>query len=141
MKKFLLVVLGIVAVLVVAGAVALRTIDFDGRFKTLVAGAVERATGRKLTINGTVKLSVLPLPALTVQDVSLANTPWGADPDMVRLGELSARVYLVPLLLGQGLHIDSLLLKDVTVRLQTDAQGHGNWEFAAPAATAPPSTP
>ncbi len=89
------------------------------------------------------KLSVLPLPSLTVQDVALANAPGAADPDMVRMGELSARVYLVPLLLGQGLHIDRLLLKNVTVLLQTDTQGRSNWQFAAPVSGAPaaPASP
>jgi AsmA protein len=56
----------------------------------------------------------------------------------VTIGKLSVQAALWPLLHG-NLVVHSLVLKQPTISLAVDRQGHGNWELAAAAGTAPPA--
>jgi len=136
LRTILLIGLGVFVVAIVAAVVVLSSMDF-GKYKGLIVERAEQATGRKLTIAGDLKLSVFPVPALNVKDVRFANADWGSRPELAKLGELSARVALLPLIFGGNLHIARLALKDVDVLLETDGKGHGNWEFGALASTKP----
>jgi len=136
LRTILFIGLGVVVMAIVAAAAVLSSMDF-GKYKGLIVAQAEQATGRKLTIAGDVKLSIFPVPGLNVKDVSLANADWGSRPEMAKLGELSARVEVLPLIFGGSLHITRLVLKDVDVLLETDGKDHGNWEFGALAPAKP----
>jgi len=140
LRTILLGGLGVGVVVVIAAVVVLSSMDF-GKYKGLLVERVEQATGRKLAIAGNLKLSLFPVPGLTVKEVSFANADWGSRPEMAKLGELSAHVELLPLIFGGKLDITGLLLKDVDLLLETDGKGHGNWEFGAlaPAQTGSPA--
>lgn len=134
--------LATVVVLVGVGVVVVTRIDANGYYKNTIIDKVTQATGRKLVLGGELRLTFLPAPALTVKDVSFANPDWAAGPQMMTVGELSAQVALWPLIFGGDLHIDRLVLKDVDLRLATDAKGRGNWQFGSvPPASPPPTSP
>lgn len=139
LRTVIIVAAGIVVLAVGAAAVVLLTTDF-GRYKGIIAEQVTEATGRQFAINGPLVLTLLPEPALTAKDVALANAPWGTRPQMALLGEVEARVALLPLL-SRRVEIKSLVLKNVDLLLETDAKGRGNWDFAAPAAPAAEAKP
>jgi uncharacterized protein involved in outer membrane biogenesis len=123
------------AVLIVALVVAVSTMDF-GRFKGYAVDAAKDATGRQLTIDGEVHLSLLPVPSLVAEKVHFANAPWGSAPDMVKVDRVEARVALLPLL-SHDIVVERLVLISPQILLETDKSGRGNWEFAAPQPAAP----
>ena len=84
MKKLLIALLGLIVVLVVAVVVAPRVIDWNS-FKPEIAQAVRDATGRDLSIDGDIELSVLPDLSFAVAGVRLSNAAGGASPALCRV--------------------------------------------------------
>jgi uncharacterized protein involved in outer membrane biogenesis len=140
LRTILLIGLGVVVVTVAGAVVVLSFMDF-GKYKGRIVEEAEQATGRKLIIAGTLRLVLFPAPALHVKDVSFANADWGSRPEMAKLGELSARIEMMPLIFGGNIRIARLALKDVDVLLETDGKGRGNWEFGALASATPTKPP
>ena len=124
-KTILFVSLGAIAIAVAGGAMALISVDF-GRFKSQFVEQIEHATGRSLVV-GDMSFNVLPMPTLSIKNVTLANALSSASPPMIRVGDISARFALLPLVFGGPLRISRLRINDVEINLETDAGGHGNW--------------
>jgi uncharacterized protein involved in outer membrane biogenesis len=124
-------------VVVVALVVVVATMDL-GRFKGYAEEAAMNATGRKLTIDGELHLSLLPAPTLSAEKVRFANAPGGSSPDMVKVDKVEARVALMPLL-SQDIVVERLALISPEILLETDKSGKGNWEFTAPAPAPAPT--
>jgi uncharacterized protein involved in outer membrane biogenesis len=122
----------VAAVVLIGGlAVLARFIDPAPYFQQ-AADRVREGIGRELRIGGRVELRVLPSLRLVLEDVSLANAPWGSRPDMLRVKRVEARVALLPLLRGE-IEVGRLELIEPDVLLETDAKGLGNWVFEPPA--------
>ena len=128
------IVIGLVA-LVVAGVAILTSLDFND-YKGVIADQVKAATGRELAITGALDLDISLNPALTLEGLSFANAAWGSRPAMVSLKRLEAEVELMPLLTGE-VRVKRLVLIGLDVLAETDAQGRGNWVFAATATAEP----
>src|SRR5581483_10350280 len=94
------------------------------------------ATGRALTIDGDISLSLLPSPALSVAGVRLANIQGGSTADMARLKSLDVSVSLIPLLSG-NVQVTRVTLVDPVVLLETLPDGRANWQFTPAPPTAP----
>jgi AsmA protein len=145
--KKLLIGLAIIMVLFFGVvAVAPFFIPIDAYRARLIDG-VKQATGRDLTIAGDVSVSVFPHLGLDADDVSLANPPGSASPDMIRLGRLEVRLKLLPLLRGRVV-IRRFVLTNPVIALEVEADGRPNWVFggtagstAASQAPAAPTTP
>ncbi len=132
LKKFLIGVLGLIVLLLLAVAIGPRFIDWNN-YKGRVAGAVRDVTGRDLTIDGDMSLSLLPSPTLFVSGVRLANIAGGSAPDMARLKSLEVHVALIPLLSGK-IQVTRVTLVDPVVLLERLADGQANWQFTPPPA-------
>jgi len=96
--------------LVMAVGVFVYTADYN-RYKGLIEKAVMDATGRQLEIKGDLTITMSLPPELSVADVTLANAPWGSQPQMVHVRELRVRIRLI----------------DTQLLLETDADGQANW--------------
>ncbi|HEX6957677.1 MAG TPA: AsmA family protein [Ferrovibrio sp.] len=125
----------VLVVLIAAAVAALMTIDVN-RFKPEIVSAVENATGRKLEIAGDLKLSLFPIPGVSVKNVSFANASWGSRPAMATIGEFAVQPELLPLL-HQQIVINRLVLTDVDLVLEKNRQGQANWEFTPKQAQTP----
>ncbi len=134
--------LKVLVVILVAAALLLAGVEFyvsrvePTRYNARVADAVRDAIGRELSAAGSTELDVFPFPTIVVQDVRLANASWGSRADMVRVPRLEAELRLIPLLFGQ-IDIRRIVLEKPDVLFETDASGHGNWEFDAPSTPKP----
>ena len=131
MSRTLRIGLAVIAVLfigvVAAVAVFVYTADYN-RYKGFIERAVMDATGRQLQIEGDVEIAMSLPPELAVSDVTLANAPWGSQPQMVHIGQLRVRIRLVALLIRQ-VDITGIRLIDTNLLLETDASGQANWQF------------
>ncbi len=137
--RTVLAILVVLVVVLVGGLlVVAKSIDVN-QYRDVIAQKAEETTGRKLTLAGKIYLNVFTFsPSVTVEDVSLANAPWGSRPEMMKLKKLEAVVALLPLL-HKEIEIRRFILDGPDILLETDANGKGNWEFsAAGTAAAPP---
>jgi len=111
-----------------AATIFVYTADYN-RHKGFIQKAVEEATGRQLTINGNMVITMSLPPELSVSDVTLANAAWGSQPQMAHIGELRLRVRLVKLLMRQ-IDIKRIRLIDTDLLLESNASGESNWRFS-----------
>jgi len=114
--------------LVVAATVFVYTADYN-RYKGLIEKAVMDATGRQLVIKGDLTVAMSLPPELAVNDVTLANAPWGSQPQMAHIGQLRVRIRLIALLMRE-VDIRKIRLIDTDLLLETDAGGQANWQFS-----------
>lgn len=137
--RTVLIAAGVVIGLPVIGlGVFVATFDANA-YKPRIAAAAKEATGRELTLDGHIGLRLGLHPALRVEDVAFANAPWGSRPQMATLAALEVEVAVLPLLSGR-VQINRIVLVRPDILLETDAEGRGNWEIAAPAAAPAPPT-
>ncbi|MFQ5765433.1 MAG: AsmA family protein, partial [Rhodospirillales bacterium] len=134
-----LLVLLVAAVLIVPGL-----IDWN-HYKGDIQAQAKNATGRDLAINGDIKITVLPAPALIAKDVQLTNIAGASTPHMARLNLLEVRIALAPLLTGR-VEVKRIKLVDPVIELEVLGDGRRNWTFdgageGTPPATAGPSAP
>lgn len=124
----LLVALGLLAATpVVVVAVLLATLD-PNRYRDDIARALSAASGRAVVIEGELGLAPGLAPALTMAGVRLGNAAWASQADMATIGHARAQVRLLPLL-ARRLEIVRFELSAVTLELERDADGRGNWTF------------
>ena len=116
----------VILLLMAAGAGALYLSQAD--LKPLVEREASESLGRTVTFGSFQVRWGDPLH-VEFTDLSIANAPWGSKPQMVRIGKFSAQLEVGPLLHGV-LHYRQLRLSDVTVVLERDPHGIGNWKFA-----------
>ncbi len=88
--------------------------------------ALEDATGRKLTVNGEIRLALFPHPTLELSDVSLSNAAWGSRPHMIRAKKMAAQLDRKQLLVG-GIRFRYIRLHGVDLLLEQNSTGTGNW--------------
>jgi AsmA protein len=137
MKKLLIIIGAVIAVLVIAIIVGPFAIPTE-TYKSQIESRVSAATGRELRINGPVRLSLFPAVAVVANDVTFANAQGGRDPSMATLDKLDVHVSVVPLLSG-NIEISRLVLEKPVIHLEVDRQGKANWDFAAANTNAAPA--
>lgn len=128
MKKILIAALAGLVVLAGILLAAPSLIDWNA-YKGTIAERVSQATGRRVELRGDVGFTLLPSPALTVRDARLANAAGAAEPDMVRLKKLDARVALGPLL-GGRIQVESITLVEPTFVVEVLMDGRINWDLS-----------
>ncbi|HLN23189.1 MAG TPA: AsmA family protein [Patescibacteria group bacterium] len=124
-------IIGGVVVLLIVAVLAAPLLIPTNAIRDRVITAVKDSTGRDLAINGAVVASLVPSLGVAAQDVTLSNAPWAGAQPMLRLGRLDVKLKLLPLL-GGRIEVDSFVLDSPDITLQTNKQGHGNWEFTPP---------
>jgi AsmA protein len=134
MKKLLIVVGAVIAVVVIAGVLAPFFLSAEA-YKGQIVARLRDATGRDVRISGPLTLSLLPDLHVEAGDVSVANPPGAPSGTMAKLPKLDLSVRLVPLLSGR-IEIEHLVLADPVIDLEIDAQGRPNWSIAAPGTAA-----
>src|SRR5215470_16173571 len=137
--RTLAVIGGVVVLLLVAVAVALRSVDVN-ELVGPIKQRVKEATGRDLTISGGVDLKLGLEPKLVIDGVSLGNASWGKQPQMISAKQIEAQIALLPLL-RKHFEIVRFRLLEPSISLETDAHGNGNWEFPSLSAASRPGTP
>lgn len=104
--------------------------------------AVQKATGRTLTINGAIRLKLSLTPTLVADGLTLSNPSGFADPALLTLSQIQAQIALLPLLHHQ-LDILDLKLVEPKLYLERNASRQADWvlnpQHPTPAASAAPA--
>lgn len=125
------IISGTILILLVLGAlVAPGFVDWNA-YRPRIAEVIKHATGRDLVIAGDLKLTILPSPSLSADDIRLASVPGAASLDMVRLAALRVHVAFAPLLSGR-VEVRSITLIEPVVELESLADGRASWRFDLP---------
>jgi uncharacterized protein involved in outer membrane biogenesis len=130
---------GFVGLVIVALLVAPSFFDLN-KYKPELAAQVKKATGRDLVVDGSVSLSLLPVPTVSASGVKFFNMPGSKNPNMVEIKSVSVRPSLLALL-GGNIEVSEVTLVEPKIVLEINAQGKPNWEFAPSVAEAKPAAP
>jgi len=126
--KFLGWLVGILIILVVA-LVLLAPLFIDPNdHKDRIIAEVKQLTGRDLSINGDIGLTVFPWLGLELNALSLSNPPGFGKQPFASVEEAKVRVKLMPLLLDRTLEADKVQIEGLDLHLAKNAQGQTNWE-------------
>jgi AsmA protein len=121
------------AIIVVLAAAALAIVVaalpfvVPGSFlRERMADSLTRLTGRTVAINGETALSIYPHVALTANALTVANRRGMGDDPFLAAETTSARLRLVPLLIGR-IEFEEISLVKPRIHLVTDNNGRSNW--------------
>ncbi|GMQ89122.1 MAG: AsmA family protein [Gammaproteobacteria bacterium] len=128
--RLVIFVIGGLVLLLVAAAIILPLVVDPNDFKDEIATAVESKTGRTLSMEGDIELSVFPWLGLDVGPVSLSNAPGFSARPFASMKAVQVRIKLLPLL-SKELEMDTVVLQGLKVSLETDKQGKTNWSDLA----------
>jgi AsmA protein len=131
-KILLVLVAGIVGVAVIA-AVALFLFFDPNNFREEISAAVMEETGRELTIEGDLSLSVFPWIAVEIGKTSLGNADGFGNEPFLAFDQARLSVKLMPLLFRQEVKIGTASLDALQVNLQVADDGTTNWDDLAAA--------
>lgn len=120
----------LVIVLVIIGLIALPFIVNPNDYKEEISQQVEKATGRKLTLNGDIELSVFPWVALELGPLSLSNAKGFKTETFAKVDATQVRIKLMPLLSKQ-LEMDTVVLDGLVLNLEKNKAGKTNWDDLA----------
>jgi AsmA family protein len=124
--KIVLMTLGAILASLLIGIVYLSTLISPAKLTQMLILEVREATGRELTIAGPVRLGFFPKIAVSAEQVSLSNASWAKQPKMASLDKVALEISLMPLL-GRRIEVSSIQLAGLTLNLETNAKGDGNW--------------
>jgi AsmA protein len=125
--KFTAIAVGAVIVLLVVAAVVLPLLIDANQFKPQIADAVKKQTGRQLTIEGNIGLSVFPSIALDLGKTRLSNARGFGTRPFAQIESVAVSVRLWPLL-HKDILIDKVRLDGLELNLARDRHGRNNWD-------------
>jgi hypothetical protein len=124
--KWLLIGLGAVVVVAIAGLVAVPWLVDTPRVQALIGQTITQSLGRPAKFSS-VAVRVLPRPAVVVKDLEVADDPAFGPAPFLKLGEAEVRLRVLPLL---TLHVqfgDFVLAKPTISLVQAK---DGRWNYA-----------
>ena len=127
MKKALLIIAGILAVLVALIVTAPYFVSEDV-FRKSITTQLEKTLGRRVDIKGKFSLRFFPSAGATLENVSIA----GNDPalPLLTLKSLDIDVAMADMVINHEVVIKHLHLDSPQINLVVDPSGKGNWEKA-----------
>ena len=134
MNKVLKWILGIISFVVVAAiiGVVIFISQFDlNEYKPKIEKIVYEQTGRKLALNGDIKLKISLIPTVAIKDATFENASWAKNPDMIKIKEADISLAILPLL-DKEIEIGEVNIIDPVVNLAVNKEGVGNWIFEKP---------
>ncbi len=125
--KIILFSIASVVLLVIIAVIVLPLVIDPNDFKPEIQQAVEKNTGRKLNIEGDLKLSVFPWIGVSTGKLTLSNAPGFTDKLFAEITKSNIKVKLLPLL-SKEVEVSRIVLKGLVLNLAKNKQGVSNWD-------------
>ncbi len=113
--------------LLIAVAVVLPLVVDPNDYKEEITKAAKESTGRELTIDGDLKLSLFPWIGVEMGKTSLSNAIGFGDKPFAAIDEVDVKVKLLPLLSKQ-VEVSTVVLKGLDLNLAKNSEGVTNWD-------------
>lgn len=124
--KVLLSFLLVLAILIIAGIVALFTLIDPNKYKTQIQNQIRSATSLDVEMKGAIHWSIYPTIGIDVENVIIKNPEASQQQKLADVASASVQAKLIPLFRGQ-IQIDAIRLDSPKIYLVKDANGKGNW--------------
>lgn len=121
------VVFSTLSVLVTATVVIALVYDWND-LRRPISRLVSTVLGRTTTIEGNLDIDLGWATTVRMEKLAIANAAWARQPEMLRIGVLTATVDVRELLSGR-IRLPSLVLESPQVLLARSAKGQTNWTF------------
>lgn len=121
------IILVALVLLIVAAAIILPLVIDPNDYKDEITAAVKEQTGRELTIEGDLQLSVFPWLGIEMGALQLSNATGFGDKPFASLQGAEVRVKLWPLL-SQKVEASAIVLDGLNLNLGKAADGRTNWD-------------
>lgn len=122
--------LGLLVILVLAAVLILPQVVDPNDYKDEIIAQVKQQTGRDLTIDGQIQLSVFPWLGVETGAVTLGNAKGFEEKAFAAVQHAAVRVKLLPLL-SRKLEVDTIGLKGLELNLTRLKDGVSNWDDLA----------
>ncbi len=123
-----LFLIGGVAIVLGASSLFLRlTVDEDAIVKSIIS-KFEENTGRKISVNGDISLSLLPLPSITLEKVFVANHRKGKSDHIIGIDSLTVRPKIGSIF-SDNPEISSYTLENPSLNLEILEDDVKNWDL------------
>lgn len=129
-KVLTLAIAGIVLLVVLSAAAILLFVD-PNNYRDEIAAKVEAATGRSLTIEGDLSVSLFPWLAVEMGETRLGNADGFDDEAFASFDSARLSVRLLPLLLRREIAVGTASLESLRLNLEVSSAGSNNWEDLA----------
>lgn len=130
MLKRLIIFIGALVLLLAAALAAIIIFVDPNDYRDRIAALVQEHTGRELTIAGDLRLSVFPWLGVETGELILAEAEGFGPGPFARVERADIRVKLMPLF-KRNIEVDTIVLEGLSLRLERNAKGRGNWEDLA----------
>ena len=142
MRALKIVLIVFFALIVLVGGLMTATVFLinPNDYKSEIAEAVKKETGRELVMQGDISLSLFPWLGFEMDRVSLGNAPGFSDPVFARIGTAEVRIKIMPLLKKQ-VEVGTIVLDGLQVNLERKKNGTANWEDLAKTKKESPKSP
>ena len=127
MLKLIGLVAAALVVLFVLAVLAVGMLFDPNDYKAQIADAVARATGRTLTMEGDLELSLFPRIRIVVGAAELSNAPGFGSTPFVQIEAARLQLELLPLL-ARRIEVGEARLVGVRLNLARNANGVNNWQ-------------
>ena len=138
--KWIGILIGVALLLVVAVIAAVPLFFNPNDYKPEISAAAKEATGRDLTIDGDIELSLFPWIGIKLGKVEFSNAAGFDSTPFARISNAEVKLKLLPLF-KQEVVMKAVTLHGLNVNLQIAANGTSNWDdLAQPTDTTPATT-
>jgi len=125
--KIILAVLSALILFIIIAAVVLPLIIDPNDFKPEITATVKKYSGRTLSIDGDLELSVFPWMGIATGKMSLSNAPGFPEQPFAAIEASNIKVTLLPLFFRE-IVVSHVVLKGLTLNLAKNRQGISNWD-------------
>ncbi len=119
-------IVGVLVAVVIAAAVLIPIFVNPNDYKPQIEALVKAKTGRQLTLQGNIKLSVFPWLGLQLGPTRLSNPPGFSGAPFAKIASSELRVKLLPLL-DKRVELGTVVLDGLVLNLERNRNGRSNW--------------
>lgn len=119
----------LLAVIVVGGGAVAFMVWPSDSLARMIAGEVEKSTGRRMTIDGAIERSVFPVLGVKLGRVAFANAEWARSGPLLTADSAEVGLRTLPLLFG-SIEVAKIAVAKPVIRLEIDKRGRRSWDLA-----------
>lgn len=124
--RIILFVIVLILIILLGAVIGPNFVDWN-KYKPTIITQVKKTTGLDVQIDGDISLSVLPLPRVKIEDLTVVAPRKIEFENLLKIKSAEVSVELVPLL-SKKILVDSVALIEPVIQIEMLADGTPSWE-------------